>query len=125
MVIVAILGVMTGYVTYELIYYLNPLEPRSSSSWFMSYAVGIARQHALHRWLTFAHKTPYWRSLFKAYIMYSGSLILSSGLNWFLVESLDIHHRLAWLCCGLITGLVSYFFLKKFVFKVKVDQIKK
>ena len=117
MTLTAILGAGIGYITYEIIYYLNPFEPRASSSWFIAFIIGIARQHALHRYLTFLHKTPYWRSLIRAYIMYSSSLLISSALNWYLVESLDIHHRLAWLICLLVTALLSLFFLKKFVFK--------
>ena len=117
MSITAVMGAGIGYITYELIFYINPIIPKASSSWFIAFVIGIARQHGLHRWLTFSHKTPYWKSLFRAYIMYSTALLVSSGLNWYLTEQLSINHRLAWLCCGLISALFSLFFLRKFVFK--------
>lgn len=117
MSITAILGAGIGYVTYELIYYFNPVQPRASSSWFLAFVIGVARQHALHRWLTFLHKTPYWGSLRRAYVMYSGSLLVTSLFNWVLTEHFQLSHRLAWFICLLLTGLISLVFLKSFVFR--------
>jgi len=119
MMCIAIVGVGIGFVTYELIYYLNPIKPKASSSWFMAFMIGIARQHGLHRWFTFADKSPYLKSLFRAYIMYSSALILSSGLNWVLTETLHFNHRIAWLICVGISGLISLIFLRTFVFKFR------
>jgi len=117
MVIVATLGALTGLITYEIIYFFNPFEPKASSSWFIASIVNIARQHGLHRWLTFSHKVNYWRSLSRAYIMYSGSILIGVALNWFLVEELFVNHRIAWVFCLIITALISFFFLKRYVFK--------
>ena len=41
--IVALLGALIGLVTYELIYWINPFQPRASSSWLMSFAIGVPR----------------------------------------------------------------------------------
>ena len=109
---------MIGFLTYEIIYFLNPIQPKASSSWAIAFLVGVARQHALHRWLTFLHHSPYWKSLGRAYLMYSGSLLVSSALNWALTEQYHMHHRLAWACCLIVTGLISLIFLKKYVFKL-------
>ncbi len=117
LILTAIIGALVGLITYEIIYFLNPMEPRASSSWFIAFVIGVARQHALHRWLTFLHKTSYWKSLAKAYVMYSGSLFVTSALNWILTEELLIHHRIAWGLCLIATGLISLIFLKRFVFK--------
>ena len=117
MSVTAILGVGIGYLTYELIYFLNPFEPRASISWLIAFIIGIVRQHALHRGLSFNHPTPYWKSLFRAYVMYSASLMLGSGLNWYLTVQLDMHHRLAWLVCLILTAGISLITLKSFVFK--------
>ena len=119
MVLVAILGALIGLITYEIIYFINPFEPRASSSWFAAAVVNIARQHSLHRWLTFTYKSNYWRSLRRAYIMYSTSLLVGVVLNWFLVERLHVNHRLAWAICLIITASISFFFLKRYVFKQK------
>ena len=119
LILTAIVGALIGYITYEIIYYFNPFSPKASSSWFLAFIIGVARQHALHRWLTFSHKTSYWKSLFRAYIMYSGSLFISSGLNWFLTEIVSLNHRLAWGCCLITTALISLIFLKKYVFKLR------
>ena len=118
MVLVAIVGVLIGLITYEIVYFFNPFEPKATSSWFIAFIIGIARQHGLHRSFTFSHKTVYWRSLFRAYIMYSGSLLIGTGLNWFLTEVMFVNHRIAWACCLLTTALISFFFLKKYVFNL-------
>lgn len=119
LVLTAILGAGIGFITYEIIYYFNPLTVRAGSSWFLAYLIGVVRQHALHRYLTFSDESSYWRSLLRAYIMYSGSIILTTGLNWYLTEILSIHHRIAWFCCLIMTALISLVFLKRFVFKLK------
>jgi putative flippase GtrA len=118
------MGALIGFITYEIIYFLNPINPKASSSWFIAFVIGVARQHALHRWLTFLHKTPYWKSLGRAYVMYSGSLFLSSALNWVLTEKMLIHHRIAWGLCLIVTALISLIFLKNYVFKTSKKQFK-
>lgn len=116
MVLTAILGALTGLVTYEIFYALDPFEPRATTAWTASFLVGIARQHGLHRLLTFTHPTPYWRSLRRAYVMYSGTLLWGTGLNWVLTEKLGVGHQVAWFCCLMSTATISLFLLKRFVF---------
>ena len=123
MVLTAIIGAVLGLITYEVIYFINPIIPKATSSWFIAFVIGVVRQHGLHRWLTFDEKPPYLSSLLKAYIMYSGSLIMSTSLNWFLVESIYLNHRLAWLICISMNAVVSLFFLKKFVFSSKTKNL--
>lgn len=118
LVITALIGALIGYITYELIYYFNPIHPKASTSWFLAFLIGVLRQHALHRWLTFSYKTPYWKSLFRAYIMYSGTLIVTSGFNWTLTEIVFINHRLAWGFCLILQALINIIFLKRYVFKL-------
>jgi putative flippase GtrA len=117
LVLTAILGAGIGYIIYELIYYLNPIEQKASSSWFIAFIIGVLRQHALHRWLTFNHKSPYWRSLLRAYIMYSGSLFATSCFNFLLTEVWELNHRLAWGCCLILQALIGLIFLKRYVFR--------
>lgn len=82
MALTAVLGALTGLVSYEIIYWLNPLEPRATTSWVVSFLLGVTRQHGLHRWLTFNHRVPYWPSLGRAYVLYSGSLLWGTGLSY-------------------------------------------
>lgn len=116
MVLTAILGALTGLVTYEILYALNPFEPRATTAWTASFLLGIARQHWLHRVLTFTHHSPYWPSLGRAYVMYTGSLCWGIGLNWVLTQQLGVNHQLAWFCCLMSTAGISLIFLKRFVF---------
>ena len=117
LVLTAILGATIGWVTYEVLYFLNPLAHyRATTSWGLSFLIGVTRQHGLHRWLTFTYKSPYWWSLGRAYLFYSFSALLGSLTNYYLTAILGIHHRVAWLSCLAITALVSICFLKRVVF---------
>ncbi len=123
MLVIATIGMVLSLITYEIIYYLNPFSPKATISWVLAFVIGIARQHALHRHFTFSHKTPYFKSLFRAYIVDIGSLVFSTGLNWFLSEILQFNHRLVWACCLAATALISLVFLKKYIFKVEVSSV--
>jgi len=117
MSLIALLGALIGLITYEIIYYFNPFNPKATLSWILAFTIGTVRQHALHRRFTFLFKPPYWKSLYRAYLLDFGVLIFSSLLNWFLTVILHWHHRLAWLCCLALTSLTGLLFLKQYVFK--------
>jgi len=116
LILVAVTGSLIGLLIYELIYYVNPFEPRASTSWFLSYLVGVVRQHALHRWLTFADDGPYWQSLGRAYVLYTSLLVLTTLLNYVLVEYLQLNHHVVWLICISVVGAINLFALKRFVY---------
>jgi putative flippase GtrA len=123
MVINAIFGAFIGFLTYEFIYVFNPFQPRATSSWFIASVTGIARQHGIHRWLTFSSSSNYWISLRRAYVMYSGSIVLGLSLNWLLVEIIHLEHTLAWLCGLIVSSIISLIFLKKYVFQTPQKSI--
>lgn len=113
----AVLGAAVGLLTYELIYFAMPLQPRATISWILAFLLGVARQHGLHRWLTFSDRaSPYWSSLSRAYVMYSGAFVAGAALDWILTEQVGMHHRLAWACCLLTTMTISLGFLRSYVF---------
>ena len=117
LVCTAILGAGIGWVTYEIIYRLNPLRAsRATTSWAVAFLIGVARQHGLHRTLTFTQHSPYWPSLGRAYLFYSVSAVLGAGLNYTLTVRAGLHHRLAWAACLLLTASISVLFLKRLVF---------
>jgi hypothetical protein len=113
----AFIGASIGYVTYLVIYAINPFQPRATTSWLLAFLVNVVRQHGLHRWLTFEHHGPYWPSLRRAYVMYSGSAVATTALNWSLTVHLGWNHHLAWVACLFLTATISLVFLKRFVFK--------
>lgn len=116
MVIVAIAGALIGLLTYNILYWLIPFQPRATICWSVSFFIGIARQHGLHRAFTFTHPSPYWESLFRAYIMYSGSAVIGMIVNYILTQIWHVDHMAAWLVCLFITASISFLFLKKKVF---------
>ena len=119
MVIVAIAGALIGLLTYHILYLLIPFQPRATIAWGISFFIGIARQHALHRSFTFTHPSPYWGSLMRAYIMYSGSAATGLAINYTLTQVCGVSHLTAWLVCLVTTASISFIFLKKKVFIAK------
>jgi putative flippase GtrA len=120
LIIVAIVGAAIGWLTYELVYFLNPLaaELRPTTSWLVAFTVGVARQHALHRRFTFASEAPYWASLGRAYRHYAGVAAIGSVLDYTLT-TLGVPHRLAWLACLAVTATFGVVFLRSNVFAAK------
>ena len=46
-------GLAIGFVVYNVIYWLNPFEPRATIAWIVASLLGVMRQHWLHKQLTF------------------------------------------------------------------------
>lgn len=112
----AVIGAGIGYITYLLIFLVNPLPQRATTSWLIAFLVNVSRQHALHRWLTFDNPGPYWPSLRRAYVMYAGTAAVTTALNGYLTLYVGLNHHLAWLACLLTAAAISLLFLKRFVF---------
>ena len=113
----ACLGAAIGYVTYLIIFALNPLPWRAPTSWLLAFLVNVTRQHTLHRVLTFSASTAYWPSLGRAYVMYSGTAVATTTLNGYLTVERGLDHNLAWLACIGVTAVISLIFLKRYVFR--------
>jgi branched-subunit amino acid ABC-type transport system permease component len=122
-IVTAFIGAAVGFATYQLIYAFNPLEPRTTTSWLLAFLVNIVRQHGLHRRLTFLNSGPYWPSLRRAYVMYSGSAVATTALNWFLTTFSSLNHNVIWAICMGLTATISLLFLKRFVFGIEANQV--
>lgn len=119
--VVALVGALIGLATYQLIYWINPLQPRAPTSWFAAFVIGVPRQYSLHRSLTFRSDVPYAPHLARAYVLYSCIAIVTTSLNWLLVERFAVPHHLAWLACISTTGAINLFALKRLVFGQRAD----
>ncbi|WP_299228536.1 GtrA family protein [uncultured Psychroserpens sp.] len=118
MLIIAVIGAIIGFITYEIIYYFNPFTLKVTLSWIIAFIIGVARQHALHRYFTFRDRTNYLKSLYRAYIVDIGALLYSTGLSWLLSKFTSFSYRLIWLICFLSTAIIGLAFLKRYIFKV-------
>jgi putative flippase GtrA len=116
MLLVAVLGALIGLATYQVIYILNPFQPRAPSSWLLAFVIAVPRQYTLHRRFTFQSNVPYAPRLLRAYVLYACIATITTVLNWALVERLAVPHQVAWLACISTTGLINLFALKPLVF---------
>jgi len=118
-ILVGILGVIIGWVVYNLIYFINPmLEYRATTTWVMAYVFGVWQQHGLHRILTFEKtEVSYQKSLRRSYLAYMAGLIISTPINFSLVEIMDLGVQQSWAISVLASTMVNYYLLKNFAFE--------
>ena len=111
------IGLILGFGLYEAAYRLLPdVGLRPTLAWVASYAVGIAFQHSLHRWLVFRSPVSYWASLWRTYLVYSIGSIVAAGLNLSLNSVTDLNHRIVWLVTTCVVSVLNFAALKLFAF---------
>jgi putative flippase GtrA len=116
--ITAAIGTVLAWVTYEMVYALNGLEPRATTSWAIAFTIGIFRQHHLHRTLSFpAVRLNYGISLGREVLASLVIITASAVLNYTLTIVADLHHRLAWVVCLVSVATLEYALMKLFVFR--------
>ena len=116
--LVAGIGTVASFVTYEFVFYFNQIEPRATTSWAISFFIGVFRQHHLHWLLSFhAAKSHYAESLGRDWIASLFVLAFSVALNYALTQKLAMYHRLAWAICLICAAGIEYALLKFFVFR--------
>ena len=116
--VVALIGTVMSWVTYEIVYFFNPFEPRATTSWAVSFTIGVFRQHHLHRNLTFPQNgVPYGTSLGRDIVASLIVIVLSTILNFALTEIGKINYRAAWAVCLVSVAAVDYMLIKLFVFR--------
>merc|ERR1711916_239771 len=115
------IGTALFFALYTLIetYYPAGWEYKTTVAWVVSYTLSIGWQHALHQAIVFGPPPPgtsYWGSLAKTYVVYSASLVISSILNFVLVESLGVSSTFAFVFGLAVTGVVNYVASKTWAF---------
>ena len=116
--IVAAIGTAASYVTYEVVFFLNSIEPRATTSWAIAFVIGVFRQHHLHRYLAFPKTAERYKvTLQREWLASLTVFLFSVGLNFYLTQKLSFHHRIAWVACVASAAGVEYGLLKFFVFR--------
>lgn len=113
-----VVGTAIGFVTYRLIWWLLPDVPyRTTIAWFLNYNIAVARQHWLHCRFTFAsQQKSFLRTLPRAYLIYSGVLIITTAFNALLVGLWGIGPDLAWVYCYGLAMLINYPIVKRYIY---------
>jgi len=112
------IGVVLGALQYELLWSLNPVVGhRGATTWLVSSIIGVAWVHALHCRFTFrGPQSARWRdTIFRAYLVYSASIALGTGIMWILVDELGMPRTPAWVFTTVLTSLVNFVFLRRLV----------
>lgn len=116
--IVAGIGTVLAWLTYEIVYALNKIEPRATTSWVLAFIMAIFRQHHLHRNLSFPNnQNSYLVSLSREILSSVWILCASAGLNYGIVSALGLHHRAGWVICLIAVAALEYALMKFYVFR--------
>ena len=105
---VAAIGTVLAWITYEFVFWANPLEPRAASSW-------IDVLSCVDRCFPDTDGT-YIASLRRDVVASIGILSLSTLLNYLVTEVAGLHHRAAWVACVAFVAGFEYLVMKLFVF---------
>ena len=116
-----LVGLVVGLGIYEVVYRLaSALDHRATFAWAISYFLGIAFQHYIHRSMVFtAATTSYWASLWRTYVIYGVGATLAGSLNLALIESTSWNHRIVWAATTGFVSIVNYVALKVFAYRTK------
>ena len=117
-VLVGIGGLCLGWLIYNGIYFLNPLEEnRASTSWAIGYFLAIIRQHALHYFFTFSKSdSSYLKSLIGAFGAYGIGWIITTVVNNIFTSIMEINHQLSFFLTAGVGVIFNYILLKKIAF---------
>ena len=116
--IVAAFGILASWITYQIVYLVMPFEPRATLSWFFAFALGLVRQHHLHRTISFPGSGVTYATSLRRDAMVGAALVgISTGLNWLLTVRLGIDHQLAWAVCVVTAAALTYAPMKFYVFR--------
>ncbi|MHA3980012.1 GtrA family protein [Halovulum sp. GXIMD14794] len=116
--ITALINTVLAWITYEIVYALNGLDSRATTSWVIAFTIGIFRQHHLHRRLSFPNnRNSYLISLTREIWSSIWILAASAGLNYTLVSIFGFHHRTTWAVCLLTVAALDYTMMKLYVFR--------
>mgnify|MGYP001260358668 CR=1 FL=1 len=113
-------GNILGWIIYNVIFFSNPFSwNKATTTWLLSYLIGVAQQHEMHRRWTFSEtKQDYLDSLKNSYLAYSLGLIVSTIANYHFVYNMEIGLQVSWLLSVIASIVVNYFALKRFAFKL-------
>jgi len=116
--IVAAIGTVLAWITYEVVFALNGIEPRATTTWIFAFLIGVFRQHHMHRTLSFPSvRAAYCTSLRREALASVCILGASAGLNYWLTAVSGLHHRLAWAVCLAGVAALEYALMKLYVFR--------
>jgi putative flippase GtrA len=118
-VLTGLAGVVIGLGIYEATHRALPaFEFRPTVAWAVSYVIGIAIQHSMHRTIVFRNATiSYWNSLWRTYAIYGVGTVLAAGLNLWLVYSTSWNHRVIWAVTTGFVSVLNYFALRLFTYR--------
>lgn len=121
--ITGIINTSIFFLIYEFFYWLVLWnDHRAVSAWVVAAIISQIQSHFTHYKYTFNSGAPYLASLKWATIVYTTALAFSTMSEYYLIEIMDIHHRLAWAINALFFGFMNFATLRWLAFPPEHDK---
>ena len=111
-----------AWVVYEILYRIDVWPGHAAvSAWAISCTLGMIQSHYVHYTYTFHNAFPYEQSLYRAIMVYSGQLMVTTYITYLMVEQYLIHHRIIWLLNTCLFGLLNFLMIRWIAFPPEHD----
>ena len=87
----------------------------------MSSIIGNVEAHYMHYRFTFKSTFAYYASLNRAFWCYTSQLVITTSLEFFMVEVWLINHNLAWLINTCLFGFLNFVLIRWIAFPPELD----
>jgi len=88
----------------------------------VSCLIGNIEAHFMHYRFTFSSTFSYFRSLNRAFLTYTGQLLITTLFHYLMVEILLLHHTLAWLVNTCVFGYLNFLLIRWIAFPPEYDK---
>ncbi len=112
-----------AFLLYLMLYQINLWDAHTAvAAWVVSSIIGNIEAHFMHYRFTFKSTFRYAQSLNRAFWCYTSLLVVTTTMEYIMIELWAINHYLAWLfnTCG--TGILNIVLIRWFAFPPELDE---
>lgn len=111
-----------GFLLYYILYQINLWDAHTAvAAWVVSSIIGNIEAHFMHYKFTFKSTFKYSTSLNRAFWCYTGLLVITTSMEYLLIELWHINHYLAWLFNTCVFGFLNFVLIRWLAFPPEHD----
>jgi len=111
-----------AFTLYQILYWINIWDAHTAvSAWIVSNVIGNVEAHYMHYRFTFDSSFAYFYSLNRAFWCYSGQLVVTTSLEFIMIEVWLINHNIAWLINTCVFGFLNFVLIRWLAFPPDLD----
>tara|TARA_B100000959_G_scaffold244032_1_gene267706 strand:+ start:2040 stop:2519 length:480 start_codon:yes stop_codon:yes gene_type:complete len=111
-----------SFTLYQILYWANIWDAHTAvSAWVVSNIIGNVEAHYMHYKFTFDSSFAYKASLNRAFWCYTGQLVVTTALEFLMIEIWLINHNIAWLINTCVFGFLNFVLIRWLAFPPDLD----